>query len=170
MLMNYAECQTRYNTPRRIHTALDNRILFRLERGIYSDCPHVPTLAIIRKKYPDAVLTLESAFYYHGLTDDIPERYALATDSNAAKIRDNRVKQYFVPAQVLQVGVTTMEIERTTAFIYNKERMLIELARNKTKLPFDFYKEVLRRYRDHVNELDIASLQEYIPQELLRSL
>ena len=46
--------------------------------------------------------------------------------------------------------------------MYDKERMLIELARNKTKLPYDFYKEVLRRYRAQTEDLDIMHLQEYL--------
>ena len=45
--------------------------------------------------------------------------------------------------------------------IYNKERMLIELIRNKNKLPFDYYKEILLNYRKVINELDIQAIQEY---------
>ena len=46
--------------------------------------------------------------------------------------------------------------------MYDKERMLIELARNKTKLPYDFYKEVLHRYRAQTEALDVRRLQEYL--------
>ena len=39
--------------------------------------------------------------------------------------------------------------------------MLIELIRNKNKLPFDYYKEILLNYRKVINELDIQAIQEY---------
>lgn len=145
-----------------IHAALRRKELFRLERGIYATQNMASEIAIITKKYPHAILTMESAFYYHGFTDDIPEQYALATDVNHAKIHDPRVRQYFLPSQVLHVGEMTVTIDGASVPIYDEERMLIELARNKTKMPYDFYKEVLRRYRAQTEELDIMHLQEYL--------
>ena len=45
--------------------------------------------------------------------------------------------------------------------MYNKERMLVELLRNKNKLPFDYYKEILGNYRKQINDLDIQAIQDY---------
>ena len=162
MLMNYAECEERFRNPYQIHAALRRKELFRLERGISATQNMVPEIAIITKKYPRAILTMESAFYYHSFTDVIPERYALATDVDHAKIHDSRVHQYFLPPPVLHIGETTATIDGVAVPIYDRERMLIELARNKTKLPYDFYKEVLRCYRAQTEELDIMHLQEYL--------
>ena len=39
--------------------------------------------------------------------------------------------------------------------------MLVELLRNKNKLPFDYYKEVLLNYREIVHDLDIRAVQDY---------
>ena len=50
-----------------------------------------------------------------------------------------------------------------TIRIYDKERMLIELIRNKKALTFDYYKEIIESYRRIVQTLDIESLQDYIP-------
>ena len=49
-------------------------------------------LEIIMKKYPNAILTLNSAFYYYGLTDTIPDHYYVATPKSNRKIEDVRVK------------------------------------------------------------------------------
>ena len=54
-----------------IHAALRRKELFRLERGIYATQNMASEIAIITKKSPHAILTMESAFYYHGFTDDI---------------------------------------------------------------------------------------------------
>lgn len=52
----------------------------------------MPELEIIMKKYPNAILTLNSAFYYDGLTDTIPDHYYVATPKSNRKIEDVRVK------------------------------------------------------------------------------
>ena len=51
----------------------------------------MPELEIIMKKYPNAILTLNSAFYYYGLTDTIPDHYYVATPKSNRKIEDVRV-------------------------------------------------------------------------------
>ena len=45
--------------------------------------------------------------------------------------------------------------------VYDKERMLIELIRNKNKLPYDYYKEIIGNYRNIISELDIEKIQDY---------
>ena len=46
--------------------------IYKIEKGIYSDVPSVHYLAVIMKKYPYGVFTSYSAYYYHNLTDVIP--------------------------------------------------------------------------------------------------
>lgn len=52
-------------------------------------------------KYPNAIFTLNSAFYYHGLNDVIPDLYFLTTSKEITKIRDKRVKQKFENSNAL---------------------------------------------------------------------
>ncbi|MBR2554007.1 MAG: hypothetical protein IKE94_04000, partial [Aeriscardovia sp.] len=44
--------------------------------------------------------------------------------------------------------------------LYSKERMLIELLRYKSKLPFDYYKEILLNYRKILPRLNIQEIQD----------
>ena len=46
--------------------------------------------------------------------------------------------------------------------IYNKERMLIELVRNKNSIAFDYYKEIISNYREIADEIDMSLLAEYL--------
>ena len=50
---------------------------------------------------------------------------------------------------------------RKEFFIYDKERMLIELLRFKNKFPFDYYKEIIGNYRNIIYNLDIERIQDY---------
>ena len=161
MLYTYDECINKFGTKYFVKKAVENGSLFQLDKGIYSDRKRVSEEVVIARKYPKAVLTLNSAFYYYNLTDVIPEKHYLATDRDAAKIPDKRVKQIFERNDLLNLGATTYSRDGGIVNIYSKERMLVELLRNKNKLPFDYYKEVLLNYREIVHDLDIRAVQDY---------
>ena len=63
MLLDYQDCTQKYANPYQINQAIQRRTLYRIERGIYATVPHVSELAILQKKYPKAIITMESAFY-----------------------------------------------------------------------------------------------------------
>lgn len=162
MLLDYTDCASQYANAYQISQALHDKRLFRIERGIYATTPHVPELAIIQKKYPKAIFTMDSAFYYHGLTTDIPDLYHIATPAKSARLRDARIQQVFVADKIFMQGQIEQVHEGTNIRIYNKERMLIELLRYKNKLPYDYYKEILHHYREIIDRLDIEQIQEYV--------
>ena len=72
MLYTYAECKDKYKTDYELRKVLATGELKKVRRGIYSDEGYEPDLAVISRAYPYAVFTMNSAFYYHGLTDTIP--------------------------------------------------------------------------------------------------
>lgn len=161
MLHSYTESVKKYGTKYLLKQAVDSGCIYQLDKGIYSDEKYAPEEAIMAVKYPKAIYTLNSAFYHYNLTDVIPEKHYLATDRNAAKITDNRVVQIFEQGELLHLGATVIEKDGYAINIYNRERLLVELLRHKTKLPFDYYKEVLLNFREIIYELDIRTIQDY---------
>ncbi|MBQ8280086.1 MAG: hypothetical protein IJZ23_09625 [Roseburia sp.] len=155
MLYSYNQCLEKYKSDYQIKVAIREGELFKQEKGIYSDEEHVPELAIIVEKYPDAVFTLHSAFYYHALTSVVPDYYYLATDRDAAKIRDKRVRQIFCQRELLYDGVVEIEWQGTPIKVYDRQRMLIELLRNRNKLDYDYYKDIVMEYRDLAKAKDM---------------
>ena len=95
MLYSFNDCIKKYNNQYQIEKKVQEGKLYKIEKGIYSDQKQVSDLEIIAFKYPYAVFTMNSAFYYYGLTDVIPERFYLATNRNATKIHSNNIKQFF---------------------------------------------------------------------------
>lgn len=162
MLLNYNECLFQWHSNYQIKKQIKKGALHQIEKGIYSNHKSVSYLEILNKKYPNAILTMDSAFYYHDLTDVIPEHYYIATDKHSISLRDKRIKQYYIPSSILNIGITTMNKSNTIIKLYDRERMLIELLRYKNKLPYDYYKEILGNYRNIIYELDIQRIQEYI--------
>ena len=160
MLKSRAECLQQYGSDYMIQKKLKNGELYEVGKAVYSEKKHVPEIAVLAYKHPNAVITMRSAFYLHNLTDVIPDEYDLAPDRNAAKIKDDKVKQYFVPADFFEKEIETVDYKGYPIRVYSKERMLIELLRYKSKLPFDYYKEVLLNYRRILPQLDIQTIQE----------
>ncbi len=161
MLYTRKQCLEKWGNPYFLRKALAEGEVYQIEEGIYSDTDYASTLAIVTTKYPDAIITMNTAFYYHGLTDVIPDEYYIATPESSRALRDPRIHQMFVKDEILNLGVITMQRRDARFKIYDRERMLIELLRFKKKLPYDYYKEILGNYRDLIYELDIQRIQEY---------
>ena len=162
MLYFHKELKVLLKSDYQIQKAVLNGEYYKIENGLYSDVEFVNPLEIICKKYPNAIFTSDSAYYYYDLTDVIPDYFFLATKRTDSRIGDNNIKQLFVPNDLFEFGKTQIEIENVRINIYDEERMLIELIRKKNTIPFDYYKEIISNYRKKVDKLDIYKIQEYI--------
>lgn len=160
MILTFNECIEKFGSKYYIKKLVSEGNLYQLEKGIYSEQKYVPEYQIISRKYPKAIFTLNSAFYYHRLTDVIPDKYYLATRRGGSKIADKRVVQIFENSEAINFGAEMISYGNSEIYMYNKERMLVELLRNKNKLPFDYYKEIIGNYRKIIGELDIPMIQD----------
>lgn len=161
MLKTRAECVKEYGSDYYINQLVEDGKLFRVEKGIFSDEKHTPELAVLSYKYPKAVITMDTAFYLYGLTDEVPDTCTMATKREAAPIADTRIKQIFMPAELLDCGKVTMNYHGYDIQIFNQERMLIELMRYKSKMPFNYYKEIVGNYRRILPKLNSEKIRDY---------
>ena len=162
MIKRLTECHEEYGSHYRIRELSREGKLFKIEPGIYSDSSRYGTLEVLLTKYPRSVVTLDSAFHYYNLTDEIPTMFHLATDRDDGKIKDPRVKQSFVPTGTSSIGVTEIDYCGEKIRIYDKERLVIETVRHKTKMPLDLYHEVISNFRDIRHELYGAKIDDYL--------
>ena len=162
MIKRLTDCISEYGSRYRIRELIREGKLFKIEPGIYSDAPRYGTLEVLLAKYPRSVVTLDSAFHYYNLTDEIPTMFHLATDRDDGKIKDSRVKQSFVPTGTSSIGVTEIDYCGEKIRIYDKERLVIETVRHKTKMPLDLYHEVISNFRDIRHELYGAKIDDYL--------
>ena len=162
MLYTYKELLLNYKNAYQIEKAINDKKIYKIEKGIYSDKPNVHFLDIIMKKYPYAIITSFSAYYYHNLTDVIPNKVYLATTRKNRMIYSKKIKQIRMKDELYNLGKTQIDYEGTKINIYDKERMLIDLARNKNKIGYDLYKEIISNYRKLANSLDTQKIEEYL--------
>lgn len=162
MIYLYNELRKQYKSNDKIRQLLLDRKIFKIEKGVYSDSENVNYLEVLNKKYPNAIFTMDSAFYYHNLTDVIPEKECLALRRNSTKINDDRIKVIYYQDKFFQIGKSTLKVNGVDIQIYDKERMLIELIRNRKTIGFDYYKEIIRNYREIKDTLSSKKIAEYI--------
>lgn len=162
MLYNHSEIKNKYKTTYQIRKAISNKEIYKIEKGIYSDNPEVHYLAILMKKYPYAVITGESAYYYYNFTDIIPSKIYLATRDVNTRIHDKDIKQIRMRDNLYKLGSTQIIYEGVIINIFDKERLLIDLARNKNKIGYDLYKEIIFNYRKIADKLDVSKIEEYL--------
>ncbi len=161
MLLTYQECLDKYGSDYQLKKEIGKGTLFMKEKGIYSTKRNASEIDVIMRKYPKTVCTGKSAFYYHSLTDVIPDHYYLATRRSDTRIKDSRVIQSFLKDDIFDAGITEIIYNNSNIRIYDRERMLIELMRFKSRLPLDYYKEIIGSYRELSVELDFCAVEDY---------
>ena len=162
MILLYKELIKKYKSNYKIKKLVEEGKIYKIEKGIYSDKKEVNYLEIITKKYPNAIFTMDSAFYYHNLTDVIPKKEHLALKRDSTKISDSRIKVVYYQDKFFDIGKSTLNINGVEVKVYDKERMLIELIRNRNSIGFDYYKEIIENYREIRETLNTKRIAEYI--------
>ena len=161
MVYSYKLLKEKYGSDYQIQKAVREQKLYKIENGIYSDKKNNHYLEIFRVKYPNAIVSGDSAYYYHNLTDVIPNKIYMTTDRTSGRFNDEHIIQSFSIDSLLKLGRTSIEFEGITINIYDEERMLIELMKNKNNISYDYYKEIIDNYRKRKDGIDIYKLQEY---------
>lgn len=161
MLYFHKELKEKLKSDYQIQKAVEEKKYFKVDDGLYSDKPNADYIEIAVKKFPNFVIYGDSAFYYHNLTDFIPSKVVLATTKNN-KIRSKFVKQVRLTDELFNIGITKTKINGITINIYDKERMLIELARSKNRMGYDMYKEIVTNYRKIADNLDMEKIEKYL--------
>lgn len=162
MLYSHKELIKKYKNRNNIRKALETEEIYKIEHNIYSDKKVIDPLILYSKKYPNAVITMDSAFYYYNLTDVIPNKIYLATSRKSRTIKNEKIVQLFTEKSILDIGKTIVKVNNEDVFMYDKERLLVELIRKRKQIPFDYYKEIINNYREIVDELDMSKIENYL--------
>ena len=104
-MLSREQCLKEYGSDYYIQKKIESGELFRIDKGIYALKKHIPEIAVVSFKYPNAIVTMGSAFYLYGLTDVIPDVIDLATPRDAAKIKDKSLKQHLVSEEIFKEGI-----------------------------------------------------------------
>ena len=136
--------------------------LYMIKKGIYSDKKDFNYLELISKKHPNAVFTLETAAYCYGLVKKNRIPYVIATKQKDRKIKDEYIKQIFTTDKLYNTGISKVTYQGFNILIYDLERLLIDVVRNKINMDYDIYHEIIDSYKKISKLLNRNKLNDYI--------
>jgi hypothetical protein len=157
MVFSYQELLKNYGNQRQVDQALSQGKIYRLGRGFYSDQPAL-SVEYVQKRYPQTILTLKSAFYHYGLSDEAPSVIEVASPLGSTRIKDPGVKQSFQIIGIFTLG----KVCQNNIVIYDKERLLVELFRLRKRFSYEYFKEVLASYRSIADSIDFYKVASYL--------
>lgn len=162
MIYSYDDVLKTYGSVYKVNRAIAAGALYKVARGWYSDERHPDPSVVTCARYPRAVLTMDSAFFFYGLTDVVPTLVHVATPRNATRISSSHVRQYFMEPKLMGTGTESINHAGGVVRIFSRERMLVELLRCGRALPWGYYKELISSYRKIATRLDFREVEDCI--------
>lgn len=162
MLYLYKDLTKKGLSDYQIKKKVEGRQLFMVQKGVYSTTEEYDYLEYLVKKHPNAIVTLETACICYSLIKKKPETYYLATKQKDRKIKDEKVKQIFMTDSLYNIGANVITYQQYNIKIYDLERLLVEVVRNKINIDYDTYISIINSYQKISKLLNKNKLQHYI--------
>ena len=121
--------------------------LFMFKKGAYSTTKDYNYLEYIAKKHPNAVFNLNTACHCYGLIKNDNPPYYIATKQKDRKINDENIKKTFMTDSLYEIGISKITYQGFNILIYDLERLLIEIVRNKVNISYEDYHEIINSYK-----------------------
>lgn len=145
---------------------LDAGLIERIKRGYYhwiEDCGE-SEIAMINNLFPDAVLCMETALFYYGYSDRNPSEWNFAIDRNVSKQRTKIdypfIRAYRVESDLLTLGKSEGEIDCHKIHIYDRDRTICDVLRNRNKMDREIFNKAIQGYVKDPKK-NIPNLMEY---------
>ncbi|MFP3155627.1 hypothetical protein LQZ18_14610 [Lachnospiraceae bacterium ZAX-1] len=150
---------------RKIQSLVDEGVIQRVKNGYYGNSFEKKSEeSIIAGLFPDAVLCLDSALFYHNYIENRPYCWHLAIDKNTSKSRFKLeyplIQAYYTEPEVLLMGTESMKLGEGSLRIYNKERLICDCLKFENKLERGTLQQAIMAYIKEP-EKDIQKLMEY---------
>lgn len=162
MIYLYNDLRKKGLSDYQIKKGLANKEFYMIKKGAYSTTENYNYLEYIAKKHPNAVVTLFTACHCYGLYDQKEEKYYITTKQKDRKINDDKINQTFMTDRLYKIGISKITYQGFNILIYDLERLLIEIVRNKTNIEYDIYHNIINNYQKISKLLNKKKLQDYI--------
>lgn len=155
-----------------------NGYLERVAHGVYlSRDAFEDDMYVLQARSNKAIFSHETALYIHDLTDRDPLKWGvtLPPGYNATRLKEDGIKVYFIKRSLHTLGVEEAKtIHGRSIRIYNKERTICDMIRNRSSMDIAIFNVGIKRYIqsrqrnmplfvDYANQLQIESvLRQYL--------
>ena len=150
---------------RRIQTFVEEGKLTRVKNGYYtSKILNYSEEQLITAMFEDGVLTMESGAFYYGYLKQRPAHWSIAISKNTSKSRFKLdypiVVPFYTEPDVLERGVTEVEVAGKKMKIYTKERLICDILKYQEKMEPRYFKESVLSYIQD-EEKNVADLMKF---------
>lgn len=115
---------------RGIQEALDNEEIFNFERGYYISSSMPPDISAYlyaaAKFHPEAIISKNTALFYYGLSEHMPERIDLDVSRDSKYRNGNSLFEFYRTVDNKIFDVVEIKIREKKLKIYSPERALFE--------------------------------------------
>ncbi len=149
-----------------IEQLLQQGLIDRIRRGYYRliDNHGESEINIINHLFPDAIFCMETALFYYKYSDRNPIEWHLAISRNVSKLRENIdypfIKLYRIQPELLTIGVTTGEIDSNSVRIYDRDRTICDVLKNRNKMDREIFNKAIQGYTKD-SQKNIPNLMAY---------
>jgi len=116
----------------------------------WADSDNPSDAVVIKRLFPDGILCMDTALFYHGLCDRTPQAWHIAVSKNSAKSRFKLdypfIKPYYIEPELLNLGLSEGDIDGNLIRIYNKERTVCDCLRYEKKMDKEIFNNAIRHY------------------------
>ena len=136
---------------RQIQKLMEKGLLEKVKNGLYKLAGSNSTEEeLVSGLFPDGVLCMESALYYHGYTSIPPLSWNIAVNKDTSKSRFDIaypfVKPFYYEKDQLMMGAVEGEIGGCRMQVYNKERTICDCLKFENKMERGLYTQAIRAY------------------------
>lgn len=147
-LLKYSDLiQVGYN-QRQIRNLESNNIIKKVSRGIYYHKDYFPDmLKVYQIENKKLIYSHETAAYLHNLTDRFPRMFSVTTESGYHLRKSNELNVFYIKKDYFELGVEErIDMSGNIVKVYNKERTICDIIRNKSEIEQQVYVEVIQNY------------------------
>ena len=114
--------------------------------------------------FPDAIFCMDTALRYYGYSDRTPGEWHLAVSKDSGKSRFKIdypfVRPYYAEPSVLELGLTSGNMDGHRIRIYDKDRLVCDCIRYRNKMDKEIFNKAIRSYVEDPRK-NIPKLMEY---------
>lgn len=143
---------------------VDEGYLIKVSRGLYvRPDKDISEFYIMGEQYKSGIFSHNTALYFYDLTDRTPFQLDMTFPSNV-RISNDMIDSHYINKDKHEIGATTKELEDgTTIRLYNMERTICDIIRDRNKIDSQIFNTSLKEYMKR-NDKNLNLLYEYAKQ------
>ena len=143
-----------------IQRYIDKKIIRKVSRGLYIDNTLIEDeFYILQQKFSNIVFSYNTACYLLNLSDRAPYKIDVTTLNHNNICEDLQI--HYVTKDKFDIGIIKIESPYGNPIkIYNAERSICDLLRNKNEVDIELYNKIINNYFKQPKK-DLIILEEY---------